>query len=196
MPSDALLHVYHCSRWGLLFRGLIALALGIFIIARPLDSVAAFALVVAIGALVTGIGQIVEGVELRSVRPHWWLLVVGGVVSVAFGVAALYYYPVLSRSCSPCFGPPTGRRSPGSSASPLLCRSAKIGAPWGWALAFGVISALAGVYAIAAPPVTLFAIIALIAGVAIFGGTLLLVGFFKLTTAKASPEGATEPSRA
>lgn len=195
MPSDALLHVYHRSRWGLLFRGLIALALGIFIIARPLDSVAAFALVVAIWALVTGIGQIVEGVELRSVRPHWWLLVVGGVVSVAFGVAALYYYPVLSLVFAVLWTAYWLLLS-GIFGISIAVQERKIGAPWGWALAFGVISALAGVYAIAAPPVTLFAIIALIAGVAIFGGTLLLVGFFKLTTAKASPEGATEPSRA
>src|SRR5580704_5691505 len=84
------------ASWGLVLRGVVAIALGIFIIARPLESVAAFALVIAIWALVTGIGQIVQAIELRSVLPHWWLLLIGGLVSAGFGVAALYYYPALS----------------------------------------------------------------------------------------------------
>jgi uncharacterized membrane protein HdeD (DUF308 family) len=48
-----------------------------------------------------------------------------------------------------------------------------------------VLSALAGVYAIAAPPVTLVAIMGLISGFAIVGGVIFLIGFFKLNSAPA-----------
>ena len=95
MLADALNHAYNRMRGGLLLRGLVALALGIFILVRPLDSVAAFALVIAIWAIVIGISHIVDGVELRGTLPHWWLLVVSGLVSAGFGVAALDHYPVL-----------------------------------------------------------------------------------------------------
>ena len=77
MLPDGLHKAYNRVRRALLVRGLIALALGIFILARPLESVAAFALVIAVWALVTGIDQIVDGVEMRSTLPHWWLLVLG-----------------------------------------------------------------------------------------------------------------------
>jgi uncharacterized membrane protein HdeD (DUF308 family) len=36
------------ASWGLVLRGAVAIALGVFMLARPLESVAAFALVVAI----------------------------------------------------------------------------------------------------------------------------------------------------
>src|ERR1700722_14976944 len=96
MLPDGLHKAYNRGRRALLLRGLIALALGIFILARPLESVAAFALVIAVWALGARIDQNVQGVEMRWVLPPWWLLVLGGVVSAAFGIAAFYDYPALS----------------------------------------------------------------------------------------------------
>ena len=54
MSSD-IKKLYNGVKWGLVIRGLFGLALGIFIIARPIESVAALALVIAIWAFGDGI---------------------------------------------------------------------------------------------------------------------------------------------
>jgi uncharacterized membrane protein HdeD (DUF308 family) len=195
MLSDALRHAYNRTRWGLLVRGLIALALGLFIFARPLESAAAFALVIAIWALVTGIGQIVDAVEMRSVLPHWWLLMVGGLVSTAFGIAALYYYPGLSLAFAVVWTAYWLLIS-GFFGIYVALQERRMGTPWVWTLIFGALSTLAGVYAIAVPPATLAVIMGLMAGFAIVGGIVLLIGFVKLTGAKARLTSATEAARA
>jgi uncharacterized membrane protein HdeD (DUF308 family) len=195
MLSDALHHAYNRTRWGLLLRGLIALALGLFILARPLDSVAAFALVIAIWALVTGTTQIVDGIELRSILPHWWLLSVGGLVSAGFGIAALYYYPALSLAFAVIWTAYWLLLS-GFFGIYVALQERRMGTPWVWTLTFGVLSALAGIYAIAVPPVTLAAIMGLIAGFAIIGGIVLLIGFYKLTDAHARLISAPQQAKA
>jgi uncharacterized membrane protein HdeD (DUF308 family) len=136
-------------------------------------------------ALVTGIDQIVDGVEMRSILPHWWLLALSGVVSAGFGIAAFYYYPGLSLTFAVVWASYWLLLS-GFFAIYLAIQERKMGVPWVWTAAFGVLSALAGVYAIAAPPVTLAAIMGLMAGFAIVAGIVLLIGFFKLTSAPAS----------
>jgi len=195
MLSDDLHRAYNRMRWGLLVRGLIALALGFFIFARPLESVAAFALVIAIWALVTGIAQIIDGFELRSVLPHWWLLLVSGLVSTGFGIAALFYYPGLSLAFAVIWAAYWLAVS-GFLGIYVALQERRMGAPWVWTLIFGVLSTLAGVYAIAAPPATLAVIMGLMAGFAIIGGVVLLLGFFKLTSAHARLTSATQPARA
>src|SRR5512132_4077260 len=90
--------LYTAAKWGVLIRGLFGIALGIFIIARPIESVAALALVIAIWALVDGIVNIVHAFELRAIVKHWWALLLSGIVGVLFGIAAFYYYPGLSLS--------------------------------------------------------------------------------------------------
>lgn len=57
---------------------------------------------------------------------------------------------------------------------------------WGWTLAFGILSIAAGVLAIMNPPVTLAAIMGLIAGFALVSGVVLLIGAFRLSAAKAA----------
>ena len=88
--------LYHRAWWALMLRGLLGLVVGIYILARPLDSIAAFALVIAFWALFTGIVEIVHAIELSSVIKHWWVVLLAGVVGVGFGIAALMYYPGLS----------------------------------------------------------------------------------------------------
>src|SRR5881397_2765579 len=95
MMEDAK-RMYRLTWWALMLRGLLSLAVGVLIFARPLDSVAAFALVIAFWAIFTGLTTTVHAFELRPVAPHWWVLLLSGLVSVAFGVAAFYYYPGLS----------------------------------------------------------------------------------------------------
>ena len=55
-----------------------------------------------------------------------------------------------------------------------------MGVQWGWTAAFGALSVVAGVFALAAPPVTLAAIMGLIAWFALASGLALIVGAFKL----------------
>src|SRR4030095_6283079 len=82
--------------WALVIRGAFAIILGIFIIARPMESVAAFALVIAIWAVVQGLVNMVHAFDLRRVAQHLWVLFLGGLITPAFGVAAPSYYPGLS----------------------------------------------------------------------------------------------------
>jgi uncharacterized membrane protein HdeD (DUF308 family) len=184
MASDYLGHLYERSRWALIVRGLIALAIGIFIFARPFASVAAFALVIAIWALVSGIAQIVHSLEVRSIAPHWWLFLIGGVISVLFGIAALYYYPALSLAFAVVWVA-YWLVLTGFVSIYTAMMERRVQVPWGWTLAWGILSVLAGFYAIVSPPVTLALIIYLIAAFAIVGGLMQIFGAFALSSARA-----------
>jgi uncharacterized membrane protein HdeD (DUF308 family) len=55
-----------------------------------------WALVIAFWALFAGVVEIVHAIELKPGMKHRWVLLLSGLVGVAFGIAALVYYPVLS----------------------------------------------------------------------------------------------------
>src|SRR5882672_2380684 len=171
--------VYHRTWWALMLRGLLGLAVGIYIFARPLDSVAAFALVIAFWALFAGSVEIVQAIELKAMLKHWWVLLLAGLVGVAFGIAALKYYPGLSLTFAVVWVSwwLTLTGILGISAG-LMQRN--MGVQWGWTLAFGALSVVAGVFALLAPPLTLAAIMGLIAAFALVSGVALIVGAFKL----------------
>jgi uncharacterized membrane protein HdeD (DUF308 family) len=178
----------HRGWWALVLRGLLGIAVGVLIFMRPLDSVAAFALVIAWWALVIGIVDIVRAFELRPIAQHWWLLLLAGVVSVGFGIAALYYYPGLSLTFAVVlfawwltFG--------GAIAVYAAVQQKKLGMPWGWSAVAAALSIVAGVFALLVPPATLAAIMGLIAAYAIVSGAMFLVGAFKLRSL-AHPAGA------
>ncbi len=171
--------VYHRTWWALMLRGLLGVAVGLYIFARPLDSVAAFALVIAFWALFGGIVEIVHAIELKAMMKHWWMLLLAGVVGVGFGVAALVYYPGLSLTFAVVWVSwwLTLTGFLGVSAAVM---QKNLGMPWGWTAAFSVLSFVAGVFALLAPPVTLAAIMGLIAAFALVSGVALIVGAFKL----------------
>jgi uncharacterized membrane protein HdeD (DUF308 family) len=60
----------------------------------------------------------------------------------------------------------------------------QLGLPWGWTLTYGIAAIVASALAFMRPPATLAAIMGLIAGFAIVSGVLLLVGAYKLASAK------------
>jgi uncharacterized membrane protein HdeD (DUF308 family) len=183
MASDLIQSAYRRAWWALVVRGLLALALGVFILWRPMDSIASFALVIAIWALFTGIVQIVHAFDLRNLFQQWWVLLLSGLVSAAFGVAALYYYPGLSLAFAVVWVA-WWLLLTGGLAIYVAIQERRLGVSWGWTLALGILSVLAGVFAFMSPPVTLAAIMGLIAGFAIVSGVVLLIGAFKLTSAK------------
>src|SRR5579871_6315905 len=96
MLGQELKQEFHRLRWSLAVRGLLSIAIGILILVKPLDSVAALALLIAFWALFSGITEIVHAIEIRRFLRSWWMLLLGGIVSVAFGIAAIYFYPGLS----------------------------------------------------------------------------------------------------
>src|SRR2546430_16523726 len=98
MIADDLRTAYNQSKWAIALRGLFGILVGIIIIARPMASVAALALVIALWALIEGIVAIGHAFELRAVIEHWWELLLTGVGSGLLGVAAIYYYPELGRA--------------------------------------------------------------------------------------------------
>jgi uncharacterized membrane protein HdeD (DUF308 family) len=169
---------FHRTWWALLLRGLLGLAVGILILARPLDSVAAFALVIAWWALVVGLLEIVHAVELRALMKHWWVLLLSGLVGVGFGVAALKYYPGLSLSLAVVLVAWWLMLTGVLALSGAMMQKG-VGVQWGWNALFGILSIVAGVFALLSPPVTLVAIMGLIAGFAIVSGLALLFGAFK-----------------
>lgn len=183
MASDPIQSMYRRTWWSLVLRGLFGIALGVIILWRPLESIASFALVIALWASFGGLVQIVHAIDLRDVFPQWWAMLLGGLVSVAFGVAAVYYYPTLSLTFAVVWAA-WWLLFTGGLAIYIAMQERSLGMPWGWTFVFGLTGILTSAVAFANPPATLSAIMGLIAGFAIVSGVVLLVGAYKLSTAK------------
>src|SRR2546429_9285593 len=142
---DDLKRVFNRAWWALLLRGLVALTVGVFIFARPLDSVAAFALVIAWWALFSGFVNIVHAFQLKPVMNHWWVLLLSGLVGVGFGIAALVYYPGLSLSFAVVFVA-WWLMVTGILGGYGAVLEKRLGMQGGWAAGVGVLSGLASVF--------------------------------------------------
>jgi uncharacterized membrane protein HdeD (DUF308 family) len=169
--------------WGIVIRGLLAIALGVFIIARPLESVAAFALVIAIWALIDGITNIVHAFDVKPFITQWWLMLLGGIISFVFGIFALYDYPVLSLVFAVVWVS-WWLLLTGAVSMYFAFQQRNLHMSWGWTMAFGVLSVVVGIYALVYQPATLAAIMGLIAGFGIVAGILMLIGAFRFKSAQ------------
>ena len=183
MASDLIQSAYRRTWWSLVLRGLSGIALGAIIFWRPIESIASFALVIAIWALFSGVVQVVHAIDLRAVFPQWWVILVSGLVSVAFGVAAVYYYPALSLTFAVVWAA-WWLLFTGGLGIFIAMQERSLGMPWGWTFVFGLSGCVTAALAFMNPPATLAAIMGLIAGFAIVSGVALLVGAYKLSTAK------------
>jgi uncharacterized membrane protein HdeD (DUF308 family) len=179
MLTDTLRQAFQGAWWSLVIRGVLALVLGIFILAKPFDSIAAFALVIAIWALVSGITEIAHAFDLKPFFNSWWLLLLGGLISTGFGVAALYYYPGLSLAFAVTWTSFWLALS-GIVGIVVAVQQKRMSLPWGWVLTWGVVCVAASIVAWMSPPATLGAIMGLIAGYAIISGIALLIGAFRV----------------
>jgi uncharacterized membrane protein HdeD (DUF308 family) len=195
MATDLLQAAYRRTWWALLLRGLLAIAVGAFILWRPIESIASFALAIALWALFSGIVQIVHAFDLREVYRQWWIPLLTGLVSAAFGVAALYYYPSLSLAFAIVWVT-WWLFLTGALALYAAVVERRLGVPWGWTLASGIISIVAGAFALVSPPATLAAIMGLIAAFALVTGVVLVMGAFGLSSAKREITDAARPVRA
>jgi uncharacterized membrane protein HdeD (DUF308 family) len=193
--TEEIVGAYRRTKWGLMLRGIVGVAIGAFILARPLDSVAAFALVIAVWALVDGIVNIVRAFDLRPVVPHWWVLLLAGLVSGAFGAAALYYYPALSLAFAVAWSA-WWLITAGLLGIYAAIRERAAQLSWGWTMTFGVIALAIGLLAIMYPGVTLSALMGMIAAFGIVGGFVMLIGAGKMQSVehqvKRTMEGRSE----
>lgn len=183
MTTDLIQSAYRRAWWALVLRGLLGIAVGVVILWRPLESVAAFALFIAFWALFSGIVQIVHAFDLRAVFDRWWVLLLGGLVSVAFGIAAMYYYPNLSLTFAVVWTAWWLLVS-GGLAIYAAAVERRIEQPWGWTFAFGILAIVSGVFAFVSPMVTLAALMGFIAGFAIVAGIVHLIGAHGLSSFK------------
>jgi uncharacterized membrane protein HdeD (DUF308 family) len=78
------------QRFLLVIMGLLGLAVGVCAVLYPGILAVTLVFVVAWWAIVTGIIQLVVAVEMRKSIPNDWLLVLGGIISVIFGVLLIW----------------------------------------------------------------------------------------------------------
>ena len=77
--------------WWLIMEGAFGILIGILTIIQPAAMGLAWIFIIAAWAVVTGIMEISTGIRLRKVITGEWALILGGVVSVLFGLFAAFY---------------------------------------------------------------------------------------------------------
>ena len=183
MISDDVRSVYNRSKWALVLRGLVGIAVGVLILMRPLDSVAALALVIALWALFDGFANIARAFTLREVAPHWWVLLLAGTVGVLFGGAALYYYPGLSLSFAVVWTT-LWLLTAGAMGVYVAIQERRARVSWVWTMLLGLLTIAGGVFAYMYPQITLASLMGLIAAFGIVSGIVMLVAAAKLQGAE------------
>ncbi len=97
--ADGLLTLYFSiathkqdERWGMLAAsGIVEIVLGVLIFIWPQITAQVFVFLVAAWAIMTGIFEVVAATEFRDVISDGWLLILAGILSVAFGVLLIVY---------------------------------------------------------------------------------------------------------
>jgi uncharacterized membrane protein HdeD (DUF308 family) len=181
MIASEIQKAYNQTKWALLLRGLLSLAVGVAILVRPMASVAALALVIALWSLFDGIVNIVRSFDLRGMVQHWWVVLLTGIVSVAFGIAALYFFPTLSLTFAVVWTAYWLTLS-GVIAAYVAWQERSAGVPWGWTMAFGILAIVGGIFAFMNPQATLATLLGVLAGFAIISGVVLLIGAMRMAS--------------
>lgn len=181
MIATEIQKAYNQTKWALVLRGLLSLAVGVAILVRPMASVAALALVIALWSLFDGIVNIVRSFDLRGMVQHWWVVLLTGIVSVAFGIAALYFFPTLSLTFAVVWTAYWLTLS-GVIGAYVAWQERSAGLPWGWTMAFGVLAIVGGIFAFMNPQATLATLLGVLAGFAIISGVFLLIGATRMAS--------------
>lgn len=77
--------------WMALVLGIVAVLAGVLALFQPGITALVFVVLMGVNAIVTGVMDISMAVRLRKHIRHEWLLVLAGIVSLAFGVLVLVY---------------------------------------------------------------------------------------------------------
>ena len=174
MIASDIQNAYNQTKWALLLRGLLSLFVGVAIIWRPMSSVVALALVIALWSLFDGTVAIVRSFAVRGLVQHWWVMLVAGIVGVGFGVAALYYFPGLSLTFAVVWTSYWLTIS-GVIAAYVAWQERSLGLSWGWTMAFALVAIAGGIFAFMNPEATLASLLGLLAGFAIISGVFLVI---------------------
>lgn len=176
MLSDQIAASVRHHWWLFLLRGIAAIAFGALVLWWPGATVVGLSAFIAAYALVDGVVAIGSALRMRAVFDRWWLLLVQGVISTAFGVLALMnpalslLYVVVSVSLWMFFA---------AAVQFMLARAQKaMGASSVWSTVGGVLSLALAVAALAYPGLTVATVVVLIAWFALaFGAVNLAVAF-------------------
>ena len=75
--------------WGVLFFGILGVIVGIYTFFYPGVTAIALLYLIAAWALVRGIFEIVTAIQLRKEISYEWALIVGGLISIIFGIVLI-----------------------------------------------------------------------------------------------------------
>jgi uncharacterized membrane protein HdeD (DUF308 family) len=190
--SDTALGEMLRKNWGwFLFRGLLAVALGIVALLFPISAVFAFTLLFAAFAFVDGIASIISGITgARRKEERWWAFILRGIVGVAVGlifvvmpVLATLTYAIVNLAIVAAWSIITGLLEV---IAAIKLRKVITG-EWLLMLA-GIFSLLLGVaivWVVLNDPVATFLSVAWLIGLyALAAGTILIVQALRLRRAK------------
>jgi len=177
LPDQIAASVRH-HWWLFLLRGIAAIVFGVLVLMWPGKTVVVLTYFIAAYALIDGIVALVYAFRLRPLFDRWWLLLIQGVVSVAFGVFAFMYpglsllYIVISVSLwmllagIALFMLARAQRAMGTSAT--------------WSTLAGIVSIALAVLAVIYPRATIASVVVLIAWFALVIGLVHLVVAFRV----------------
>jgi uncharacterized membrane protein HdeD (DUF308 family) len=88
----ALLSTDTFEDWILLFlAGVLGIVIGIFALTQPVVAAVAIVMYIAIRAIISGVLEIAVAIRLRKQVEGEWLMILGGAISVLFGLVLLRY---------------------------------------------------------------------------------------------------------
>lgn len=164
--------------WLFLLRGLAAIVFGVLVLMWPGATVVLLTAFIAAYALVDGIVAVASAIRMRALFDRWWILLIQGLISIAFGIFAFMnpalslWYVVISVSLWMVVA---------SAAFFMLGRAHKAmgGSALGGNLA-GIATLVLAALALAYPRLTIASVIALIAWFALLIGVLNLTVAFRV----------------
>jgi len=180
--------------WLFLLRGLAAITFGALALLWPGATVVALTAFIAAYALVDGVVAIGSAVRMRAVFDRWWMLLIQGLISAAFGIFAFVnpvlslLYVVISVSLWMLLAAYVQFTLAG-------VQKAMGGRP-GWSIFGGILSLALAVAAIVYPGLTVATVIVLIAWFALALGVVqLVIAFLVRSLATAVVAAAPVPPR-
>jgi len=164
--------------WLFLLRGIAGVAFGVLTLLWPGATLVVLMAFIIAYALVDGVVALVYAFRLRPLFDRWWMLLVQGLISTAFGVFAILNpglsvaYIVVSVALWMLFA---------GIGQLLLARVIKtMGGSPGWTIVGGLLTLMLAIAAVGFPRVTVAAVLGFIAWFALVIGVVQLVVAFRV----------------